>query len=299
MIPTNQPLVSVCILTYNHQDYIDQAINGALNQVINFPIEIIIVDDFSSDGTREILKQYQLKNSELISIYLNEQNIGAAKSYTKLMLKPKGKYIAYLEGDDCWTDIHKLQIQTDFLESNPQFSMCFHNVELRYENNKPSTLLLQEHEPELSSFRDLAIRNNFLPTCAILYKNKLTADFLLFLETLKIGDWPINLYNAVDGDIKYIPKVMGIYRVHSNGLWSGLNTDEKYFKIIDTIDKLVVYFKLKTNYVSYLEEGRIELTKKYKLQKAASTKTFKALSFIKKILTYCTPYYLVIKFKSK
>ena len=127
----SQPLVSICCLTYNHAPFIRQCLDGFLMQITDFPIEILIHDDASTDGTDAIIQEYAEKYPDLFfPLFEKENQFSKGKSsvmdieynYTRA----KGKYIAYCEGDDYWTDPMKLQRQVDFLEANPEYSVCFH-----------------------------------------------------------------------------------------------------------------------------------------------------------------------------
>ena len=124
------PFLSVCLITYNHEKYLKQAIEGVLMQHVNFEIELIIADDFSTDATRSIIEEYRVKHPKIIKPILQAKNIGAANNWMDLMEAPVGKYVAYQDGDDYWTDPLKLQKQVDFLESHPDAVMCFTNIEV-------------------------------------------------------------------------------------------------------------------------------------------------------------------------
>ena len=124
------PLLSVCLITYNHKDYIVQAIEGVLMQKVNFSFELIIADDFSTDGTREIILDDEKKYPLLISLILQKKNVGPLKNWLELIKTPKAKYIAYFEGDDYWTDFNKLHKQVDFLDTNRDFVLCYHNTNI-------------------------------------------------------------------------------------------------------------------------------------------------------------------------
>lgn len=121
-----EPLLSVVTITYNHKPYIRKCIEGVLMQKVNFPMEFIIAEDCSTDGTRAICEEYASKYSELIRLIISNTNIGCNPNELRAMTAAKGKYIAYCEGDDFWTDPLKLQKQVDFLESHPEYSVCFH-----------------------------------------------------------------------------------------------------------------------------------------------------------------------------
>ena len=121
-----ETLLSVVLLTYNHAPYITDCIEGVLAQKVSFPIEVIIAEDCSTDGTRKICEEYARKYPNLIRLIEYGENVGAVANEQRALLAAKGKYIATCEGDDYWTDADKLQKQVDFLESNPDYSVCFH-----------------------------------------------------------------------------------------------------------------------------------------------------------------------------
>ena len=130
-----EPLVSICLITYKHEKYIGQAIDGILMQEVNFPYEIIIADDFSTDQTRKIILDYKNRFPEIIKTIFQIENVGAGRNFVDLINAAEGKYIAYLEGDDFWIDSQKLQVQYDFLEANKDeetyrtctcYHVCYH-----------------------------------------------------------------------------------------------------------------------------------------------------------------------------
>ena len=120
------PLLSIVTITYNHEPFIAKTIEGVLMQQVNFPIEFIIAEDCSTDGTRAICQRYADEHPELIRLITSESNVGAVANERRAMLAARGKYIAFCEGDDYWTDPLKLQKQVDFLESHPDYSVTFH-----------------------------------------------------------------------------------------------------------------------------------------------------------------------------
>jgi len=118
-----QPLVSVCMITYNHEPYIAQAIEGVLTQQTAFPFELIIGEDCSTDGTRKIVFSYQKKYPDVIRVVTSGKNVGSKMNSFRTEEACQGKYIAYCEGDDYWHDPQKLQMQVEILESNPEVSL--------------------------------------------------------------------------------------------------------------------------------------------------------------------------------
>ena len=127
------PLVSICCVTYNHAPFIRKCLDGFLMQKRDFPIEILIHDDCSTDGTTEIIKEYAAQYPDLIFPLYEEENQysrgGAGKMDLYNYNRARGKYVAYCEGDDYWTDPLKLQKQVDFMEAHPDYSICFHGFE--------------------------------------------------------------------------------------------------------------------------------------------------------------------------
>src|SRR5690554_1920397 len=121
-------MVSVVMPTYNHEEYIRQAIESVLMQETDFIFELIIVEDYSSDDTKKIALEYADKHPKIINVLDSEKNLGITDNYLRAMGEITGKYIAICEGDDYWTDPLKLQKQVDFMERNPDCSFCFHPV---------------------------------------------------------------------------------------------------------------------------------------------------------------------------
>ena len=120
------PLLSIVTITYNHEQYIRQCIEGVLAQKTSFPIEFIIADDCSTDETKSICEEYAKNNPDIIRLISSSANVGAVENEQRALLAAKGKYIATCEGDDYWTDPLKLQKQVDFMAAHPDYSVCFH-----------------------------------------------------------------------------------------------------------------------------------------------------------------------------
>jgi glycosyltransferase involved in cell wall biosynthesis len=174
---TKNPLVSVWLLTYNHRNYIDFAVKSALNQKTDFNYEIILGDDFSDDGTREIVKMFYCRYPDKIRLILSTKNLW--KDYGPLLSlelykECRGKYIATLEGDDFWSDNLKLQKQVDFLERNPKYSLC--STDYNILKNKFVCVGNIGHNFKNSSFIDFELKDilnkYLLKTCSVLFMKK-------------------------------------------------------------------------------------------------------------------------------
>ena len=137
-----QTLLSIICTAYNQEKYIKQALDGFVSQKTNFKFQVIIHDDASTDKTAEIIKEYQKKYPDIIKpIFQTENQYSKGISISKNILFPlvNSKYVAICEGDDYWTDPYKLQKQVDFLEANPDYSICFHPVKFIYEDKPNKT----------------------------------------------------------------------------------------------------------------------------------------------------------------
>lgn len=248
-----KPLLSVCLITYNQVNYIEEAIEGVLKQQVNFFWELVIADDYSTDGTREILAVYKKQYPEFIKLILQDKNVGPAQNFSDLINYPSSKYIAYFEGDDYWTDPDKLQKQVDFLETNSDFAICFHEIKVLHEDGR-ELLYNNIKENRTFNFTDLAL-NNFIATVSMVFRvyehhNILPDWFKGFAE----NDYGLKLLNASKGPIYYIKDCMSVYRVHSKGIWSSQSHTEMFENGIKIIDSLNAVFNYKYN--EHFEKGK-------------------------------------------
>ncbi len=244
----NNPLLSVCIITYNHEMFIRQAIEGVLMQKVDFDIEIIIADDKSTDNTREIILEYKNKFPSLFNLIFQEKNVGPARNWLELIAKPRGKYIAYFEGDDYWIDVCKLQKQVDFLENNHNYSSVFHSVKV-LSAHKDDAFKYPLPPSEKLSFLDI-LKDHYIPSSSLVFRNyswlKKMPDF--FIKSIS-GDIPLELMLACEGYVRYFNNDMSCYRRNLNSV-----TQQK----ISTIKMLNGYVWM------YMNVSRI-VPKKYKL----------------------------------
>lgn len=211
-------MVSVIVLTYNHEKYIRQALDSILMQKVDFKYEILVGDDCSTDGTSSILLEYQNKYPDIFCIRLRQKNIGATKNLYELLASAQGKYIAYLEGDDYWSISNKLQQQVKFLEKNLEYIACAHECCIVDENGAVYSKqylrwISQKKEYTIQEFRGVVLsghgnsilhRNFFLENVSE-YKD------LIIMHPL-IADRAIGLLLASKGKIYKFSSVMGCYR---------------------------------------------------------------------------------------
>lgn len=218
----NPPLLSVCIITYNHINYIRQAIDSVLMQKTNFLWNLIIADDCSTDGTRDVLIEYKQKYPEFITLILQGKNVGAARNWITLLSTPTSKYIAYFEGDDYWTNPLKLQKQVDFLEQNDSFSSCFHNTLVLKENNEST--IYRNYERDHYTIEDTLDNISLFHTSSFVFKRKFL-EFPSWITEVRSGDMVLFTIIARYGDVKYLPETMSVYRKHGSGI-SSVRADE-------------------------------------------------------------------------
>lgn len=213
------PLLSVCLITYNHVKYIRDAIEGVLIQKVSFTWELIIADDFSTDGTREIILEYKAKYPNFIKLIFQKKNIGPTRSWLALLNAPKSKYIAYFEGDDYWTDPCKLQKQVNILEENPNFSLCFHNAIISDEKSlKCVKLFNPPNQKKINTIEDV-IRGWIIPSASLMFRTELLT-YPEWIINVYNGDYAIELILADQGPCWYINEAMSIYRKNASGVSS-------------------------------------------------------------------------------
>jgi glycosyltransferase involved in cell wall biosynthesis len=241
MDETQEPLVSICCITYNHEKYIREAIEGFLMQKTDFPFEIIIHDDASTDKTADIIREYEKKYPELIKpIYQTENQYSKGVKVTLLTYKQsKGNYIAFCEGDDYWTDPLKLQKQVTFLEKNPDYVITYTAVEAFDENGIIETYVGGALKDLSEEQLKRATPINTLTAC---YRNVIK-EFPPELSIAKIGDLTTWSLLGAYGKGKFISDIKpSAYRVHNNGVFSKKSPAEKMYMSLTTRISLMLYY---------------------------------------------------------
>ena len=219
----NAPLVSICCETYNHAKYIRQALDGFLSQKTDFSFEILIHDDASTDGTQSIIEEYYTRNPDLFKpIFQTENQHSKGISIWRKYQFPraKGKYIALCEGDDYWTDPLKLQKQVDFLESHPDYSMCFHNAIVHYESSNKKDHLFSQLETR--EYNEQELTSAWLgATASFVFRRTvyLSKYFEEYINSTKfiVGDYPLLLCCLRAGKIYALSDCMSVYRINPGG----------------------------------------------------------------------------------
>jgi glycosyltransferase involved in cell wall biosynthesis len=256
----NEILVSISCITYNHENYIADAIESFLMQKTNFLYEILIHDDASTDRTADIIREYERKYPDLIKpIYQTENQYSKGVNIDRFNNeRARGKYIASCEGDDFWTDPYKLQKQVDYTEKHPECSMCIHAV---YRVTPDKKKLKSHFRPNIGNkiFTTEEIIEGAGSGCelhisnSILYPTIFSKNEPDFFNNAPVGDYPLAVYLALQGTVYYIDEFMSSYRVNVKGSWTNtiLSNSEKaiahHKKGIDMLDKINLYTGYKYN----------------------------------------------------
>ena len=233
LLEIQPPIVSVFIMTYNHEKFIADALEGILTQKANFDFDIVIGEDCSTDDTRNIVLEYAQKYPGKFKLLLNEHNIGANANQIAVLQSCTGKYLALCEGDDYWNDPYKLQKQVDFLEKNPDYGLCYGDIIVVDESN-----YLLARDPSWKAlyksgyvFTDL-FNQNFIPTLTVVVRKKLMDSALKSLRiypNLKVFDYWFWLYISMFTKFKFFDEKMAVYRDHSKSITNSKEFNRENF----------------------------------------------------------------------
>ena len=298
------PKVSVICLTYNHRAYIEQCLQGFVMQKTDFPFEVIVHDDASTDGTADIVRKYTEAYPHIIKLIQQQENQWRKGKTLKTFIYPilRGKYVAFCEGDDYWTDENKLQKQVDFLDNHPDYSICFHPVQIYWQDSgiydKIFPAESYHFNKDILNLDDL-LKHNFIQTNSVLMRWRFYTDsWDLIPDQILPGDWFLFLLHAEKGRIKLLPDIMGIYRKHRQGIWYGARRSQKWFEY--TAPFSLRFFEAVKKYFGYEHTAELVLLKyghKFALEDRKSTswlRTFKRI-----VCLSVVPFGMLFAFSSK
>lgn len=267
----NEIKVSISCITYNHEKYIEQAIQSFLMQKTDFKYEILIHDDASTDSTADIIKKYQQEYPDIIKPVLQSENQYSRGvkhiSYTYNFNRAKGKYIALCEGDDYWTDKYKLQKQVDYMESDSECTLCTHSVKRVSTESVNDIGLIRPSKVN----RELDIREfilgggMFIGTNSILFPKKIIDNLPTWFFDAHAGDYPLQIFLANHGKAYYMDETMSAYRVNVQGSW----TNRVYFSYEQRIEHFKRVAKMLdeiNEYTEYKYNKEVEIRKRYNLK---------------------------------
>lgn len=240
----NRPLVSVCIISYNQEAYISEAVQGVLDQKTDsFELEIVVGDDCSSDSTLELLKQFQMVNPSIIRFSERTVNLGMHRNWEQTIMDCKGDFIAILEGDDRWDDPLKLEKQVNLLQLNPNASACFSNAKVLLEHGTFSAYdYVDRFGKDLSSDTFFELNFNPIPTCTTLFRAERFQGFPQAYYSSPFADWILHSILIQKGPYVYLNETSSSYRKHDGGVWSGIRKEKQLknkLRALQIIENLV------------------------------------------------------------
>jgi glycosyltransferase involved in cell wall biosynthesis len=251
------PTVSVCMITYNQEQFIDQAVESVLMQETDFPVEIVIGEDCSTDGTRAIVERLAAQHPDRIRLLLAEKNQGGKRNFMRTFAACRGTYQAILEGDDYWTHPHKLQRQVEALSARPDWAMVFHPA--RVINDDPSVppSIWPDHWDKAEATLVDLFNRDFIPTNAVLFRRGLFGELPAWFADVFSGDWLLHILNAAHGNIGFLPEIMSVYRVHRGGIWSSMARGEQLAHLLQMLSAVDHYFH--GQYSAPIDECRMNI----------------------------------------
>jgi glycosyltransferase involved in cell wall biosynthesis len=239
-----QPGVSVMMVTCNHERFIGQAVESVLAQVTSFDVELVIGEDASTDRTRAILEDYAARFPRKVRLILQPRNVGVVANAMSVLRACRGKYIALLDGDDYWTDVTKLQSQFELMEANPSAILCGARASLvRDLEPVPFGIAPDLESGTLASFgtQELVRGAWWFRTCTVMVPSRL----LKRVPARFAGDWSATLWligTNAGAPLVFLDRVVGVYRVHSGGAWSGLSTWRQNVRDVRTLCNVIPLF---------------------------------------------------------
>jgi glycosyltransferase involved in cell wall biosynthesis len=229
------------MITYNHEAYIEQAVESIMMQATEFGTEVVIGDDCSADGTRDKLRMLDKKYPGKIRLLLNTANVGIMKNFVNVLRNCRGKYIALLEGDDYWTDAGKLALQVTFLEQEPSYSACFHNVEVLGESS--GSRMMNPIHKDLYDIQDV-IQGWVIATGSLVFRKESIEKHFDLMEDHNIisGDRCLLALLADRGNIRCFSQSMGVWRRHATGASASIDKAKIFRSNIYLYNKLLGHF---------------------------------------------------------
>lgn len=219
------PTVEVLVVTYNHEAYIAQCLDSILMQRFEGSLAVTILEDFSTDATRDIIHDYARAHPQTIRLVLNPRNLNSNAAFMRELRSCRADFVTFIDGDDFWTEPDKLQRQLDFMVHNPDHALCFHDVWLVDSEGKRTG---RRNPGRTEASRAELYERNYIATSSVLYRTSAVANLPDWMEHVPIAlDWNISLFAALSGAIGLLPDPMAAYRVHPNGMWSRMNLLER------------------------------------------------------------------------
>jgi hypothetical protein len=209
--------------TYEHAPYVAQAIESVLIQEGPFEFELVVGEDYSADGTREIVERYAERYPERVRAVLPAENLGHGEILRRVLDATRGRFVAYLDGDDYWTSVAKLRRQVEFLEAHGECAACFHDASLVYDAAGAPSGVTTPALAEASFALEDILTECFVPSPAMMFRHEILGELPEWVFESAWIDWLIHIRCAERGPLGYIPEPLAAYRVHDGGMFSALD----------------------------------------------------------------------------
>jgi glycosyltransferase involved in cell wall biosynthesis len=230
-----EPGVSVLITSFNHERFIADALDGVLAQSPVGPLEVLVGDDCSSDGTRSIIERYARRHGDVIRAVFPDRSLGADGRvlFAELIRMSRGRYIAAMDADDYWTSPKKLSLQVTHLDRHPGCAMCFHNVVCRSEDTSVPDRLHNSGDQVRNVGVAELVRSNVVASCSPVFRREVLDPLPPWYFALPWGDWPLYFMALSHGEVHFLPDTMGVYRLHEDGMYAGLPPVRRAEQLVD------------------------------------------------------------------
>lgn len=230
---TERPMVSVVMVAYNSARYIDEAIAGVVRQKVDFGVELLVMDDCSTDATPEIARRWAEKYPHIVKYVRNERNLGSQGNYLAGFSLCRGKYVALCDADDYWCSRRKLSRQVGYMESHPDCALTCHRVINYYEATCEKSFSNGGQKSECTAM-DLS-RSNFITNLSVMYRRELVdlRNLPAWILDHKAPDYALHMLYAVKGNIHFFGRPMGVYRKVAGAIWS---TTSEYRRLKMALD---------------------------------------------------------------
>lgn len=260
---SDRPKVSVCMITYQHGPFIRQALESAINQQTNFQYEIVIGEDMGLDDTRVICEEFASRYPETVRLLPSLQNLGMIANFTRTFQACRGELIAFLEGDDYWTDENKLQVQVDFMHTHPECSLSFHSVTVKMDRSdgKKEWTMPWGLTKDVFDTSDL-LGAWFIPSASCMFMNYGDLNLPEWYYRCASGDIPLMLLLSQRGPFRFIDRNMGVYRLHDGGV---SNTHKGINKVL----MMIFIYERFNEYTSFRYQSKISAAIAYEIKKHA------------------------------
>jgi glycosyltransferase involved in cell wall biosynthesis len=236
------PDISICMITYNHEVFLEQAINSILSQKTTYSFQLVIGEDFSPDSTRAICERYAAEYPDKIKLLPSDKNYGVVPNFMRTLAACDGRYIALCEGDDYWISDTKLQEQVEFLDAHPDYMVCAgRSCYLGYKGEVIYKDARADKKQTEFTVKDYLMKMPF-ETASIVYRNN--KDFVLpesYKKVFSADQLLVLLLTMKGGKIKYIEKDIAMYRYHAGGITKQTKRKvvlERLFAMLDDFDNI-------------------------------------------------------------